>query len=75
MKYFLIASIFAVLGYTGYTDYKFNESLKSGEIRLECNIQGKGLIEIEPERIVSFDADRNVVTFDNGYASNCQVIK
>jgi predicted nucleotidyltransferase len=56
-------------------DKEYNKKLQSGEIRIECNILGDGLVLIEPSKIVDFDIDTNTVTFTNGSAKSCEVVK
>lgn len=77
MKLSIIAvlTIIVALGYSAYEDYSFTQDLKSGKIQLECNLEGQGIVDIDPTKIESFDTDRNVAVFTNGYATNCSIIK
>lgn len=68
-----VCIIIGIGSYTVYDNHQYLKSLQSGERRVECVIKDVGIVVISPERIV--DVNDNVIFFDNGYATNCRVIK
>jgi len=76
MKKIVILSTIAVI-FIGVLINKTMEKqdrVKSGEIKIECNLNGY-YKTIDPNKINHYDFQRGNAEFTNGYSRNCRVVK
>jgi len=67
--------IIVLLYVTNKMDKDYIQKIKhNSNIVVECNIKGKGLIEIDKSKIVDI-LDDGTFIFTNGYAKSCKIYK
>lgn len=73
IAYAFIAVMVIAIAVVNFSGPSTLERIQMGELQVECDLRS-GTKIIDPEMIVSFDADNSYFRFTNGGAKSCRVM-